>query len=499
MKHPAKIFSLLLAISIMPFAFSSCSERANQQVVSGEQTGTETTDALSEETTRIDPDLPARDFDGYVFRVLTKGDWDVHWKTKDIYAEELNADPINDAVYNRNSKIGEMYNFSIQEIESFQDYQGAAQKSIVAGSDDYDMLAISLASLGTFSTNGYVMDLKNIPYIDLEKPWYDQNANSSLSIANKLFTTTGDMMIMDNDATWVLLFNKKLAEELKTGDLYEAVKNGTWTIDRLYECVKNASKDLDGNGTLDEFDQWGIEGESFNTFALCAGAGGRVISKDKDDMPYISINTPEYIAAFEKAIKINSRTGDICLYVSNYTSKYAGLDVWTYCMDKIFSDGRALFNFAGMNRVTLFRSMDTDFGILPVPKGSEEQQDYHCAVSCWCASSIMIPKTVTDTERTGIIIEALSAESLYTLKPAYYDIALKTKYSRDEQSSDMLDLIFASRLFDLGNIFDWGGVYTLPLNLTESGSSNFASTYAKLEKAANKAMQKTIEAYLENT
>lgn len=498
MKQLIKAICLMLALSTVATILISCSDTSDKPTFSQDSSVNTSTDEQSEETTKILPDLPPRDFDGYTFRVITKGDWDVHWKTKDIYAEELNGDPINDAVFNRNTKIGEQFNFTVKEIEEFSDYSGAAQRSIVAGSDDYDMLAIALASMGSFSTNGYVMDLKQIPYIDLEKPWYDQNANQSLSIANRLYSTTGELMIMDNDATWVLLFNKPMAQELQLPNLYEAVQNSTWTLDLLYECVTAAPRDLNGDSKMDENDQWGILGESFNTFALCVGAGNRVISKDKDDLPYISINTPEFIAAFEKAFKINDRRSDHCFYVSNYLGKYSASDVWSQCMDKMFSDGKVLFNFAGMNRVTLFRSMETDFGILPVPKGSETQDRYYCAVSCWCASGIMIPITVTDFERTGIIIEALSAESMYVLTPAYYEISLKTKYSRDNESQEMLDIIFASTVFDLGNIFDWGGVYSLPGTLTENSSTDFSSRYKKIEKSAIKNMEKTIEQYMSN-
>ena len=108
-------------------------------------------------------------------------------------------------------------------------------------------------------------------------------------------------------------------------------------------------------------------------------------------------------------------------------------------------------------------------------------------------------QNITNLERTGIIIEALSAESMYLLTPAYYEISLKTKYARDDESQEMLDIIFASTVYDLGNIFDWGGVFTLPSNLTESGSTDFASRYAKIEKAAVKAMEKTIEQYMEQS
>ena len=496
MKQIVKIISIILAISTLAMVFFSCSDSSDRQTAVQNVSEGESTDEQSDGTTRILPDLPERDFDGYTFRVITKGEWDVHWKTRDIFAEELTGDPINDAVFNRNTKIGELYNFTILEIEEHSDYAGAAQRSIIANSDDYDMLSIGLSTMGTFSPTGYVVDLKMVPYMDLAKPWYDQNANESLSIAGRLYATTGELMIMDNDATWVLLFNKQMAGELQLPDLYEAVKNGTWTIDMLYECVTKAPRDLDGNSKMDESDQWGILGESFNTFALCVGAGGRVVSKDQDDMPYISINTPDFIATFEKAIRINDRNSDHCFYVSNYSGKYS--DVWGECMDKMFSDGKVLFNFAGMNRVTLIRSMETDFGIVPVTQGSETQKEYYSPVSCWCASSIMLPNTVTDIEREGIIIEALSAESMYLLTPAYYEISLKTKYARDDESQEMLDIIFASTVYDLGNIFDWGGVFSLPANLTESASTDFASRYGKLEKSIMKNMEKTIEQYMEN-
>ena len=51
-----------------------------------------------------------------------------------------------------------------------------------------------------------------------------------------------------------------------------------------------------------------------------------------------------------------------------------------------------------------------------------------------------MPTNASDPERTEIILEALSAESRYTVQPAYYDISLKGKYIRDEECADMLDI-----------------------------------------------------------
>lgn len=68
---------------------------------------------------------------------------------------------------------------------------------------------------------------------------------------------------------------------------------------------------------------------------------------------------------------------------------------------------------------------------------------------------MVIPKSAPDTERTGLILEALAAESRYTVIPAYYDIAFKD--SGEEESVDMLDIIFSSRVYDLGELYQFGG------------------------------------------
>ena len=65
------------------------------------------------------------------------------------------------------------------------------------------------------------------------------------------------------------------------------------------------------------------------------------------------------------------------------------------------------------------------------------------------------------------MVEALAAESMYTLTPAYYDIALERKYMRDEESREMLDIILSSRIVDLDIIFNWGGSYSLFETITQ--------------------------------
>ncbi len=482
-----RIFAALLAALLL----SSCGNAGGEETVAPVETAAQTEAVTETETEKLLPDLPDADYEGYTFTMLTKGYYSTHWYSMEAYAEELNGEPINDAVYNRNADIGEKYNFTVAEAYGATDNPTSElTKAAQAGEDIYDLLLFSGISLGSLATQGYLMDLTSMPYMDLEQPWYDQSANASLSIANKLHMTAGDLNIMDNNATWAILFNKDLASDLALPDLYQMVLDGTWTLDALEEYASLASLDLNGDGVHNEFDQWGIQGEGFNTTAFIQGAGAFPFNKDENDLPVISIQDEHFYSAFEKANAVNGNF-DICMFVNNFTG-YS--DVWAECMDLAFTEGRVLFACVGLNRVTLFREMEGDFGILPLPKYDEKQEKYHDLISLGSANMIAIPKTLSDPDRTGIIVEALSAESMYTLTPAYYDQTLKTKSARDEESAAMLDLIFEARAFDLGLLYSLGGMFDVPGSLTQSGKTDLASSIESKMKGTQAAIDKLVAA-----
>ncbi len=487
---------MLLCCASMLLASCASGEDAGVEVGSHDAVQTTGDGTMVTETaaaTRLEPDLPDSDFGGYAFRVYSKGDDHPHWVAKDIIAEEENGDPINDAVFRRNSVICERYNFKMEEIRE-NNWVANINRAVGAGEDAYDLLMLHPNSvINVLAENQMLTDLHDVPYMDLQAPWYDRNANESLSIGGALYATVGEISIMDNDATWVVLFNKEMAEEFDVENLYDLVKSGKWTLDRLYQLSKDVSGDINGDGILDEFDRWGVQNEPYNVMAFCQAAGEKIVDKDKDDLPYVTLGSDRFISVFTRAMDLLTDQS-VCMNYQDYTVKYGGTDPWTECMDPAFADGRVLFNVTGLNRVTMFRSMDADFGILPMPKFEETMESYISPVQMWCSSSIAVLKSASDLERTGIIVEALSAESMYKLTPAYYDVTLKTKLSRDEESAEMLDLIFADRVYDIGAMYNWGNVYQLTLDLASAKNYNFQSAYAKNEKAIDVKIRKSIEA-----
>ena len=160
----------------------------------------------------------------------------------------------------------------------------------------------------------------------------------------------------------------------------------------------------------------------------------------------------------------------------------------------LFSDGHGLFFWTRMDEVTTLRGMETDFGILPTPKYEESQENYISFVSQHIMGLMSIPATATDLNRTGIILEALAAESYYTLTPAYYDVALKSKASRDDESAEMLDIIFSNRVYDLGEYFNFGSIFDVLNSVCQDKSKGIASEYEKKASAFTKELDKWFEA-----
>ncbi|MCL1794458.1 MAG: hypothetical protein FWG34_11385 [Oscillospiraceae bacterium] len=498
-----KFIAEVLILCLLFLAVSSCAQNESAKIAetaeetAAQDAGSSEIDPNQEaEAPRVVSEAPAIDCGGYNFRILSREaeTADHHWEAKEIVAEEQTGDVVNDAVYTRNTTVSEKYNIQISRVANV-DPAALAKKAVTAGIDEYDLMFAGLGSTVTIAQNGCLMDLKQVPHVDLAKPWYDQNANAQLSIANKLYTTFCDFTIMDKDATWVYLFNKKLVQDLGLDDPYPMVREGKWTIDKMVEMCKGASKDLNGDGTMSWEDQFGWEGESWNMYAGIIAAGIWPITKNSEDLPEYAGIGEKGIIAFTKLLDL---FGDKSLCLRS--DDVAGLsgNVWNDIMDASFMDGRILFTNAGMNRVTLFRSMDIDFGIIPSPKLEESRSEYCNTISPFQATSLSVPATVSEPEKIGAITDALCAESKYTLIPAYYDIQLKTKLARDDESAEMLDIIFANRRFDLELIYNWGGLSGIFATAMTKNDANITSSLEKAEPKIIKAIEKTVEAYASN-
>ncbi|MCL2815252.1 MAG: hypothetical protein FWD23_11690 [Oscillospiraceae bacterium] len=437
------------------------------------------------------PELPGINLGGADFVIMTSEAWAIPvWEQNDIYAKEENGETINDAVYRRNSIIEERYNCKIREKQALIDSMPADIKKLVsAGDSSVDAATIRLMHIKSLAPGNNLAEFKNLIHIDTSNPWWDQNCVRDLSIAGKIFGVASDMTVMDNKSTCAVAFNKKMQGDFAIESLYNLVGEGKWTLDKLLELAKLVSIDVDGNGIMDYNDAYGLIYQRDTLASFLSGCGEFVARKDGNDLPVLTLNTP-------KALEVLDKLFDI-LYDEKYcfhTKRFDSLGKDGYqMMNEMFQDDRSLFLWIRMADVENLRTMETDFGILPIPKYNEQQKEYMQTVNPWTGVVTTVPQSAANIEYSSVILEAMAYESKYILQPAYYDVMLNTKIARDEESGKMLDIIFGNRTYDIGDVFDFNSLGSDLIFMTMTYNRNIASMYEKKEEKALSDIQKLIE------
>ena len=92
---------------------------------------------------------------------------------------------------------------------------------------------------------------------------------------------------------------------------------------------------------------------------------------------------------------------------------------------------------------------------------------------------------------TGMILEALCYESTDTVIKAYYDVLLKTKISRDNESEKMLDIMFQNRSYNIADTYYWGEIHGPMITLSKKADADIAGWIEKNRGKIDKAIEKT--------
>ena len=468
-----KQLSVLLACLLLLPLLASCAADVPEQPDSAPENVSEAISSL-ETTMETEPEGPASPeltYDGDEIRFLTE-DWrfgDIY-DCRDIYAEGLDGTLINDAVYTRNMQVEDRFDIHITQ-ECLPLANEAARTAVTSGDTIYDIVMPYLNASTALALEGLYQDLFEIENLHLENKWWDQNANTTLTINGKLYFSTGDISVLDNDCMLVLFFNKDMIRNFTLDSPYELVKEGTWTLDSLIAMNDTVASDIDGDGVMDpNSDRFGLYAFANTPHALFFGTGEKIVGLDEE-------GHPQLVMYNERSVDAINRIMEFCLADNVMRGDY-GLS------EHALMEGRLLFGAWALTEITSLRDSEADFGVLPMPKLNETQSRYYCFMSTGLTPTVSIPITNSDPGQAGLILEAMAYYSVDTLTHAYYDLALNSRYIRDEESSEMFDIIFASTVYDFGWIFDVGGLGSLMEGMFNSNNNYFSSTYKASEKRA---------------
>ena len=149
---------------------------------------------------------------------------------------------------------------------------------------------------------------------------------------------------------------------------------------------------------------------------------------------------------------------------------------------------------AGMTTTpVLFRDMADDFAIIPMPKLEEQQEHYTTSIINTTFSITTIPITNNRLEHTGILLEELCWRGKKDLYPEMFETVLKSKIARDENSIEMIDLIFSNTMYDAGFLYAaaLNGAITSQFS---SGAGTFASSFASLRPSVEASVSSLLDA-----
>lgn len=475
---------LLLASTLLASCGGTGSGTESTADAPGETSGTTDT-----ETEKLTSGLEAVDYGGEEVNFLTYKNSDYQNSQMDILAETLNGEHVNDAVYNRNKTLEEKYNVVIKSDgdSSFDALAAAVNKLVMAGDDTYDICLLSAVNALKCGFAGSLLPMGEVPHIDLSKPWWNDRIAGDTSILGVNYFYIGDMNLNTWTQSYVTYFNKRLAVDYDIPDLYETVKAGKWTFDELTRLTKTVYRDLNGNGEYDENDLYGLSACSVCIDCFWISSGVRFISKDADDGLVLSID--------EKVYDMWQRMADL---LDAPEMLYTDRPQYTKMRDTYdrgaFVEDRALFFIEGLCVASnKLRDMETDYGIIPVPKNDESQENYSVYSHATHNSTVSVPTTSSGKlDMLGRIIEDMAYFSSETVRPAYYDMMLAGKLARAEEDVEMLGIITNSISYDLAySLLD---MWSLRSAVTSKPAASYIeSQRSTYEKAINQAMDSVRE------
>lgn len=472
----------IIALFIFMLFNCSCSDTGTETVRENADTSENVTENVPDETQRIAYD-PETDYEGYEFRLInydnaTENEWT--GIPNDLFAEAENGERLNDGVWRRNAAVSEALNISISCL-SYTDNEmiNLINKSVNAADDVFDAAFPRMYMMSRLVSGDLLYDLNEVQAFDFTQLWYNQKSIKSLQMYGKLLAVSADVTYQDKLSAYVTYFNQQTAADFQLPDFYQLVDGNMWTLDKMIEIGELVSGDIDGNGVYDAGDRYGIACQNDAVYILLHGGNMNICSADSDGSILFNLGGKKETNAL---MKIYELFMDNRRFFNRQTYKMSMYDAIN-----MFNENRALFLIRPVQSLFMMREMNSDFGILPIPKLDEEQENYGAAVNPYTATLTCLPVSVRNPERSAEVLQYASYESYYTVNEPLYEYVLGSKLIRDEISSEMLDITFDNRNFDIGLIWNFAGIAD---TLIKNTDTDVASMIAAQTQKVNNDIKK---------
>ena len=398
-------------------------------------------DTFAEETPVIIPE--SYPWWGAEYIVLSGFEYDVDGEYSPNYE-------ISSAICKRNERMMRQYGLNVFG-DFTDDVYFVARQRILAGDTNFDLVVADATDMLKLTVEGHLADINSLDYVDLDQSCWDENANSHLSLGDRLYYTTNKFLLYEKMHTNVLWYNRELAEELRVGDIEQEVLDGTWTFERFLQVTREASGDMDGRPDMTVRDRWGHVTKNVNGLTpLLYGSDFLITEKDENGLLGFAALDDKMLTAVNNLKSFYEETN-----VSFVSSTDVNNEEESRYASEIFEDGRALFF---NNDLTYERDiLSFESGVIPMPKYSPDQESYASITTFAEARFLGVPVSVVDTEKASFGLQALSELSENTSYSAFVSLI---NIKNDRIVDVCLDEILNNRVWDILAIRGLGAVFS---------------------------------------
>ncbi len=447
------------------------------------------TETAANDRTQIPDGLPADlDFEGRSFGIYVYEEAAKYT----IGLEDAAGDIVNDAVIARNIAVEERLNVTLSQVSQPNGSINTVSSLLMAGDPAYDLFIAYQYEMAPLISRGGLHNLYHLDYINFSQPWWWENYMQQLQLGDESrFFAVGDYFIRALMYAHTVYYNKALyAEYADDADgLYEEVLDGKWTFDRMSAISRDVWSDLNNNGKTDADDMLGYVTHKTTGTVDPFVYSSDIPFSDRSDDGIVTLSLQQ-----DDAVTLAERLSEFFWQTGSFHATESSTDA-----TRIFTEGRSMFWCAHLSGAKYLRDMKDDFGMIPYPKFDEEQKQYRSLVHD-AASIGAVNASSGNLDMTGAILEAMCAETYRSVTPVWYETATKIKYSRDDLSSQMIDLIHDTITTNFIYAYNYAlnGVGMVYRDLVTKQSKDYVSAVEKIRRGAEKKLGELYEAFNEN-
>ncbi len=491
-----RIISIALALIMLSMTLLcvSCSDENNGDKTNNDNGQISTDDAGEKGLyyTAGEAEIDKYNLNGYEFNIFARNIAEgAEFSVTDVVVGDDydSSNAVDSAVYQRQLDLENKFGFTMKlDLSSYtsRDDGKEIEIQVQSGICEYDIAFPMASKAAVMATAGQLYDLNTLEHFDVDSGAWSKMFCDNLEWNGKLCFAVGGISVTNAyNSIRCLMFNKDLASKYGYSDIYQTVFDGNWTLEKMNAMATAVADDLNGDGKMDITDQWGMTWQSaMSGEVFFYGCDELIVKNNAQGTPELSLGNSRSYDVYET----------IQMMISNPNVYYMGVDS---DIRKMFTDGNTLFFTEVINLLPLFRNTEHDFGLLPLPKFDEEQENYVQYVDEWCPSPVVVPITVQNPDRCGFLIQLLAETGMERIKPEYYDRTLSYMLVRDLESHEILEIITNNFVLDSAVLYDWAS-FRLQFRNGFSNGTGLSSLLATYTTQISNAITKTGEAYDQN-